>query len=304
MATTETFSGPALGEHGDPCAFCNAPLAFDQRYCLNCGERRGQARLPFMEILREPASPPPDDPPSAPPEAPAPEPSPKWMAPLLASAAVAALAIMLAVGVMIGDDGDGKATAQAPIVVGGNAGATGGAGGAAAGFKSDWPDGQNGWTVQLTTLPVEGTTATQVAAAKTDAEGKGASEVGALLSDDFGVEPASTYIVYSGQFSTQKQATAALKALKADFPDAKVLEIGTGGGGSDGDKEKEDPDALSGKKPKATVSRNQLNDLQNTSPEDYSKKSGKLPDQTVIPGTPPPKDNKPAGGGSGSQTIE
>jgi hypothetical protein len=30
---------------GDHCANCDAPMAADQRYCLECGERRGQARF-------------------------------------------------------------------------------------------------------------------------------------------------------------------------------------------------------------------------------------------------------------------
>lgn len=34
------------------CANCNAPMAADQRYCLNCGIRGGEARLPFLDILR------------------------------------------------------------------------------------------------------------------------------------------------------------------------------------------------------------------------------------------------------------
>ena len=38
---------PALGEHGEPCAGCGAPLAADQRYCLNCGRRRGGPRVDF-----------------------------------------------------------------------------------------------------------------------------------------------------------------------------------------------------------------------------------------------------------------
>jgi hypothetical protein len=31
---------------GDRCVTCDAPLAPDQRYCLNCGERRGKSRFP------------------------------------------------------------------------------------------------------------------------------------------------------------------------------------------------------------------------------------------------------------------
>jgi hypothetical protein len=34
-----------LGPPGEPCGACGAPLAPDQRYCLECGERRGPRRL-------------------------------------------------------------------------------------------------------------------------------------------------------------------------------------------------------------------------------------------------------------------
>ena len=34
------------------CENCNAPMAPDQRYCLNCGSRGREARLPFLDILR------------------------------------------------------------------------------------------------------------------------------------------------------------------------------------------------------------------------------------------------------------
>ncbi len=46
---------PVLGLHGEPCASCGAPLAADQRYCLSCGTRRAGSRLPFRDILAEPA---------------------------------------------------------------------------------------------------------------------------------------------------------------------------------------------------------------------------------------------------------
>lgn len=48
MSTNPTmFAGD-----GEPCASCGSPLASDQRYCLACGQRRTDARLPFLEILR------------------------------------------------------------------------------------------------------------------------------------------------------------------------------------------------------------------------------------------------------------
>jgi hypothetical protein len=34
----------------DRCANCGAPLASDQRYCVNCGERRGKARFSFASM--------------------------------------------------------------------------------------------------------------------------------------------------------------------------------------------------------------------------------------------------------------
>lgn len=36
----------------DPCPSCGAAMAADQRYCLSCGQRRAEARLDYLEILR------------------------------------------------------------------------------------------------------------------------------------------------------------------------------------------------------------------------------------------------------------
>jgi hypothetical protein len=44
---------PLLGEPNAPCRSCGAPLAADQRYCLQCGTRRAEARLPFLDILAQ-----------------------------------------------------------------------------------------------------------------------------------------------------------------------------------------------------------------------------------------------------------
>ena len=45
---------PQLGSQGETCAQCGAPLAPDQRYCLSCGTRRADARLPFRDVLAPP----------------------------------------------------------------------------------------------------------------------------------------------------------------------------------------------------------------------------------------------------------
>jgi hypothetical protein len=44
-----------MAGHPITCAGCAAPMADDQRYCLECGRRRGEPRLDFMAMLRPPA---------------------------------------------------------------------------------------------------------------------------------------------------------------------------------------------------------------------------------------------------------
>src|SRR5215208_6043608 len=46
MATTEQSPTPPPAPAGTACANCGAPLAADQRYCLSCGARRGEPRVP------------------------------------------------------------------------------------------------------------------------------------------------------------------------------------------------------------------------------------------------------------------
>ena len=46
------FHAPPLGPAGEPCPACAAPLAADQRYCLECGARRGPARLDPVAMAR------------------------------------------------------------------------------------------------------------------------------------------------------------------------------------------------------------------------------------------------------------
>jgi hypothetical protein len=47
------MTAPVLfAPEGELCGTCGSPLAADQRYCLTCGTRRADARLPFLDILR------------------------------------------------------------------------------------------------------------------------------------------------------------------------------------------------------------------------------------------------------------
>ena len=38
-----------LAREGEPCSNCRALMAGDQRYCLNCGTRRGPSRVPMPQ---------------------------------------------------------------------------------------------------------------------------------------------------------------------------------------------------------------------------------------------------------------
>src|SRR5437764_15395649 len=46
-ATEVQPSSSLVAGVGDPCTGCGARLASEQRYCVECGERRAQSRLPF-----------------------------------------------------------------------------------------------------------------------------------------------------------------------------------------------------------------------------------------------------------------
>lgn len=211
-----------LGKAGEPCRECGAPLAEDQRYCLNCGRRRGEPRIDFRRHVPvaegtnggQAAAQPAAEQPAAANEKP-----PRDYTPLAAVGGIAVLGIMLLIGVLIGKgDSGGTVAAPPPVVVqGGEAGS--------------------------------GETASD--------EGGGVSKGGG------------------------KQAKA--KGGKDD---------GTVEGGS----------ADTGNAPVA--SDQQLQQLQEGTPEEKAENSANLPDEIAVEGEPPPEDNKAPGGGSKGTAIE
>jgi hypothetical protein len=87
----------------EACPSCGAQLAGDQRYCLNCGARRGEARVPFMEILGGRVAAP------APPAAPERTHSQRN---LTIVASIGCLLLALGVGVLIGHGGRDRTPAS------------------------------------------------------------------------------------------------------------------------------------------------------------------------------------------------
>lgn len=214
----------------EPCRTCGAAMATDQRYCLNCGERRGGPRVDFRQHLDAAKDKGPDAPPNGATSPAAPGPAPKASegerrqrdyAPLAAAGGIAVLGIMLLIGVLIGrGTGDSASTAAQPSVV---------------------------------TVAAEGTT--------------------------------------GGETGSEEEGDAKKQAKDGNGKQAKKKDGAANGGSSD-----------TGDAPVA--SDDQLKELQEQSPEEYSESSAKLPDEIATPGEPPPTDNKTPGGGSGGTTIE
>jgi hypothetical protein len=139
---TPTETSPATAVHhslvaatGEQCPSCGNPVASDQRYCLQCGQRCGEPRLPFMnavtfmDAMKRPTAAPP-----SPPKAKRRGVSPN--AALITG--VGTLLLAMGVGVLIGRSGSDTAgapqQAAAPIVIekgGGTEASTASAGSAA-----------------------------------------------------------------------------------------------------------------------------------------------------------------------------
>jgi hypothetical protein len=107
---------------GEQCPSCGHPVASDQRYCLSCGQRRGDPRLPFMnavtfmDAMKRPAA-----------ASPPPPPKRRRLSPNAALiASVGTLLLAMGVGVLIGRSGNHSAsTASEPTrVITVNAGGT------------------------------------------------------------------------------------------------------------------------------------------------------------------------------------
>lgn len=286
-AAPRPLTPPRLGMPGEVCARCAAPLAEDQRYCLECGLRRGEARVNYRELLTpEVLTPTGEGAGGSVAAAPASGRS-REITPLHAAAALGLLLLAVLVGSVLGSDRS-PAQAQQPIVLGA---ATTPASTPAA-FTSDW-GGEDGWTIELETLPKSSSTPAQVGEAKARATTTGAPAVGALDTDAFPSLDAGNYLIYSGVFSSRAEAKKALKDLQDSFPEARVVEVSTTAkdDAADDASSDEGSDALS--------------ELENASPDEFVEKSRQLPDEVGTKGDAPPVDNKaPDDGGNDSVTIE
>lgn len=286
MPTTVPEPSPDGGEGHGPadssarCSGCGAPLAADQRYCLECGE----PRVPVSSFLLGSTSP----------QAPAPSSGPPSLAPpgapvegsrrggwLAAIAFVGVLLLAMGVGVLIGRAGNTKQVPAAPEVVtvdSGGGGTTGAASSGEVAFTGDWPAGTSGYTIQLETLPQAGTAVSAVESAKATATAKGAKVVGALKSEEFSSLPSGQYVIYSGVYHSRSEAAKQLAPLKKTFPQASVVHVSSGGGGGAASSGGSSAGASGqGSTPNHPAPPSVLKSLNNSKGKSYEEKSKNLP---------------------------
>ena len=211
-------------------------MAADQRYCLECGERRTEMSSvllggpPRSDAQAARAATPPTPPAGGDRGS-----SQQRNNTLTVIAGVGVLLLAMGVGVLIGRAGGPKpasGAAQVITVASPAAGASTPAG--AESFTGDWPQGTSGYTVQLQTLPQAGTQVSAVQAAKAAASAKGAKGVGALKSEEFPSLPSGNYVVYSGVYHMKAEAEKALKGLRMSFPGASVVLVSSHGSAAAG----------------------------------------------------------------------
>ena len=139
------------------------------------------------------------------------------------------LPIAVAIGVLVGKGNGGGnnndqqlAEALKSLQASGGGGTALASTAAATPITSDFTLDQ-GYTVELKTLPVDGTDQAAVDAAKKAATDQGAADVGIINISEFAVTPAppaNTYVLFSGEFKSKAEATKALGKLKGKFKDA------------------------------------------------------------------------------------
>jgi hypothetical protein len=225
-----------LGRPDEACPNCGAPMAADQRYCLQCGTRRGESRVPEA-YLAPPAAAANGSAAATRDAAPARQASDP--SPLGAVLGIALLGGMLLIGVLLGR-GEDETVTTTTVTAGQQASAAAppaaaGGGETAAPLVSEWPTGTDGWTVQLQTLPKAESSEADVAAAKDDLAAGGVPDASVLDSDLYPSLPAGNWVLYSGVYTSKGDANQALDGLSVSAPDAEVVEVSQSGSGGDGE---------------------------------------------------------------------
>jgi hypothetical protein len=95
---------------------------------------------------------------------------------------------------------------------------------ATGGGLTEWPQGQNGWTIVLASIPQSSGRAAATGAAK-KASAAGLTEVGVLDSSEFSSLHSGYFVVFTGVYTSEQEAKSALDAAKSSYPQAYVRQI-------------------------------------------------------------------------------
>jgi hypothetical protein len=229
---------PAVDAEGGACPRCGTPYAPFQEYCLECGLRLPVSRglIPVLATAWRRRLPwYPGD----------------WIWPVLLALVIAALAATIAIlssndngspGITQAATGEsvpvGTGTGPVPTeptgtnLVPTTTGTTTSTEPAppppppppTAGTVIEWPAGENGWTVVLASIPQSAGRAAALSAAR-KAISAGVSDVGVLNSSEFSSLHSGYYVVFSGVFSSQKDAASGLDSAKSSYPQAYARQI-------------------------------------------------------------------------------
>jgi hypothetical protein len=226
---TQTMPAVEQPSWNEQCESCSAPVDHAQRYCVVCGTHRRHVRDPAARYHATKTSRSRSHP-GAPARTKASRPSN-----LLTALILALIPLAIGLGVLVGrasNNGDAKllaalANQHGAASVGSSSTAGTGSQSSSSTLASTFKL-QNGYAVELQTLPASGTTGSSVLSAESSARTKGASDVGLILQSDDKVTPAppaGSYVIYSGSYRTSAQASQALAKLKGKFPKAVVIHV-------------------------------------------------------------------------------
>ncbi len=95
---------------------------------------------------------------------------------------------------------------------------------ASGGGLIEWPPGQNGWTIVLASVPQSAGRAAAVSEAQ-KAINAGLTDVGVLNSSSYSSLHSGYFVVFSGVYSSEKEARSGLDTAKGSYPQAYARQI-------------------------------------------------------------------------------
>ena len=232
----EEGPAPAPDTEGGECPRCGAPYAPLQEYCLECGLRLPVQRgiVPVLATAwRRRFSRYPGD----------------WIWPVIGLLIIAALAAAVAI---LATNGTGesatktRAETQETVPLGTGTGTTSPTTPTETSTVPtesvpttapeqppppppsnqlvEWPAGQNGWTIVLSSIPQSAGRANALNEAR-KALSAGLTDVGVLDSSQFSSLHSGYYVVFSGIYNTEREARTTLDTAQATYPQSYVREI-------------------------------------------------------------------------------